>query len=177
MKPSGWSLTLPDEGRLGDLARVMVPHLQAPLVIYLQGELGAGKTSFARALINALGYSGRVKSPSYGLLEPYTAAGFNILHLDLYRVESPDELDYLAVRDLFDDKSLLLVEWPQKGAGFLPAADLELHFVEADGRRFVRFMARSCAGVALERAVRQQTDLGKKVVCGPGVDTVEKSNF
>jgi len=146
-------IELPDEDSVGDLARAFVPALQAPLVIYLQGDLGAGKTTFARALIHALGYRGRVKSPSYGLLEPYEAGGFNVLHLDLYRIESADELDYIAVRDLFDNNSILLVEWPEKGAGFLPPADLVLKFEEAEAQHFVRIAARSGAGEALLEAI------------------------
>jgi len=149
---SGW-FDLPGEASVGELARHLLPTLKAPLVIYLQGDLGAGKTTFARALIHALGYSGRVKSPSYGLLEPYSAGGFNILHLDLYRIESPAELDYLAIRDLFDSNSILLIEWPEKGAGFLPPADLELHFEEAEERRYLRFKARSNAGRVAAQAL------------------------
>lgn len=149
---SGW-VDLPDEASVGELARRFLPTLQAPLVIYLQGDLGTGKTTFARALIHALGYRGRVKSPSYGLLESYLAGGFNILHLDLYRIESPAELDYLAIRDLFDSNSILLIEWPEKGAGFLPPADLELGFGDAGERRYVRFNAQSEAGRVVARAL------------------------
>ncbi len=153
MIPTDCLFALPDEGRVGDLARRMGQHLQPPLVLYLHGDLGAGKTTFARALIHGLGYTGRVKSPTYGLLESYTAAGFTILHLDLYRVESGVELDYLAIRDLFDNNSLLLIEWPEKGAGFLPQPDLELNFGETRGQRFVRLKPSSGAGEALMQAL------------------------
>lgn len=153
-----WSYALPDEGRLAELARIMGQNLQAPLVIYLHGDLGAGKTTFARALIHALGHSGRVKSPSYGLLEPYAAGGFTILHLDLYRIASPAELEYLAIRDLFNSNSLLLVEWPEKGAGFLPPADVELHFAETAGQRLVQLIPCSEAGASLAQAARQQCE-------------------
>jgi tRNA threonylcarbamoyladenosine biosynthesis protein TsaE len=155
-----WSYALPEEGRLVELARIMRQNLQAPLVIYLLGDLGAGKTTFARALIHALGYSGRVKSPSYGLLETYAAGGFNILHLDLYRIGFPAELEYLAIRDLFNKNSILLVEWPEKGAGFLAPADVELHFGEAAGQRFVQLKPRSMAGASLAQATQRQC--GKK---------------
>lgn len=152
MSTDSGRIDLPDEASVGELARRFLPALQAPLVIYLQGDLGMGKTTFARALIHGLGYRGRVKSPSYGLLESYLAGGFNILHLDLYRIELPAELDYLAIRDLFDSNSILLIEWPEKGAGFLPPADLELCFDEAGERRYVRFKARSEAGRVAARA-------------------------
>jgi len=151
------SLVLPDERSVTELARRFLPNLQAPLVIYLRGDLGAGKTTFARALIQALGYRGRVKSPSYGLLELYDAGGFNVLHLDLYRIGSPGELDYLAIRDLFDKKCLLLVEWPEKGHGFLPPADLELYFREVEGQRLVELKTCSDAGSNAARALGIET--------------------
>jgi tRNA threonylcarbamoyladenosine biosynthesis protein TsaE len=135
MTGASWQCPLPDEGRVGELARVVRQHLRAPLVIWLRGELGAGKTTFARALIRGLGYPGRVKSPTYGILETYNAGGLNVLHLDLYRIEVPAELDQIAIRDLFDENSLLLVEWPERGGTHLPGADLDLHLVkQQDGR-------------------------------------------
>jgi len=155
MSATDWSLTLPDEGRLSELARSLGRHLQAPLVVYLQGDLGAGKTTFARALIHALGYSGRVKSPTYGLLETYSAGGFHILHLDLYRIESATETDELAIRDLFDNKSVLLVEWPEKGAGSLPPADLVLQFGEDAGQRCVKLQPHTADGAVVAQATER----------------------
>lgn len=154
MTGEAWQCELPDEGKVRELAYIFPQHLQTPLVIYLRGELGAGKTTFARALIQSLGYPGRVKSPSYGLLEPYFAGGIDVLHLDLYRIEDPGELDYLAIRDLFGSNSLLLVEWPEKGREYLPHADLDMHFSEAEGQRFVRLTAGSGTGEKLSRAVK-----------------------
>jgi tRNA threonylcarbamoyladenosine biosynthesis protein TsaE len=149
-----WTIPAPDEARVIKLAQPFCEHLQAPLVLNLRGDLGAGKTTFARALIHALGYIGRVKSPTYGLLETYVAGGLNILHLDLYRIGNPRDLDYLALRDLFDEKSLLLVEWPEKGGKFLPASDLELYFGEAMGQRFIHFSSFSSKGESLLQAVQ-----------------------
>jgi len=151
MTLAAWRCDLPDEERLAELARAIAAYLKPPLVIFLRGDLGAGKTSFARALIHALGYPGRVKSPTYGLLESYRAASCNILHLDLYRLEDPGELDYLGLRDLFDHSSILLIEWPEKGRGYLPAPDLELHFQEAGDLRFVELIPHSGAGRELSR--------------------------
>jgi tRNA threonylcarbamoyladenosine biosynthesis protein TsaE len=144
-----WTVVTPAEADLVEFARTFATHLHAPLVIYLRGDLGAGKTTFARALIHSLGYCGRVKSPTYGLLETYAAGGVNILHLDLYRIETPSEVEQLAVRDLFDGHSLLLVEWPEKGGNFLPAADLEVYFGELGGERFARISPISPAGKRL----------------------------
>ncbi len=154
-----WTCALPGEEPVTELAMSFAQALQLPLVIYLYGDLGAGKTTFARALIRALGHTGRVKSPSYGLLEPYTLGEINVLHLDLYRVDAADELEYLAIRDLFDLKSLLLVEWPEKGVGSLPNADLELRFDEKNDLRFVQCRACSENGVIITGAVRKTSKM------------------
>jgi tRNA threonylcarbamoyladenosine biosynthesis protein TsaE len=105
--------------------------LATPLVIHLVGPLGAGKTTFVRALLKAMGYSGRVKSPTYGLLERYDTGDFTLLHLDLYRLEDPGELEFLALRDLYSDNTVLLVEWPGRGGAAIPAADIELRFSDS----------------------------------------------
>jgi len=154
-----WSCSLPSEKAVSELAAVFAGHLQVPLVMYLHGDLGAGKTTFARALIQAMGHAGRVKSPSYGLLEPYTADGKTILHLDLYRIESAEELEYLAIRDLFDLNSLLLVEWPDKGRGYLPEADIDLNFDEKSELRFLQCKSYSVSGEALSRSVRLNSNM------------------
>ncbi|MFC5741648.1 tRNA (adenosine(37)-N6)-threonylcarbamoyltransferase complex ATPase subunit type 1 TsaE [Dyella tabacisoli] len=96
------------------------------LVIYLHGELGAGKTSFARALLGALGVGERIKSPTYSLVESYQAQGRLAWHLDLYRIADPGELEWLGLDALSDPAALVLVEWPERGAGALPVADLQL---------------------------------------------------
>ncbi len=126
---------MPDEAALRQLALAFGRCLRAPLVIYLQGDLGAGKTTFARALIQGLGYPGRVKSPTYGLLESYQAGGFDFLHLDLYRIENPAELEYLAISDQFTENGVLLIEWPEKAPQALPAADIHLIFKEIGENR------------------------------------------
>ena len=154
VRSAEWTLGTPHERDTLELARTFGAHLQVPLVIYLRGDLGAGKTTFARALIQSLGYDGRVKSPTYGLLETYSAGGVSTLHLDLYRIDDPRDVEQLAIRDLFDERSLLLVEWPEKGRDFLPAADLELRFGEADGQRRVTISTFSPAGMRLAQLVR-----------------------
>jgi tRNA threonylcarbamoyladenosine biosynthesis protein TsaE len=136
MPPSRRAWNLPDEIALQAIAKSFGQALQAPLVVYLHGNLGAGKTTFARALIQGLGYPGRVKSPTYGLLESYQAGGFDFLHLDLYRIENPAELEFLAIADQFTGEGVLLIEWPEKALPLLPAPDLRMHFTEAaDTRR------------------------------------------
>jgi tRNA threonylcarbamoyladenosine biosynthesis protein TsaE len=126
-----------DEAALGRFAAKAAAVLRPPCVIFLEGDLGAGKTTFCRALIQSLGHPGRVKSPTYGLLERYELAALDVLHLDLYRIGDPGELEYLALADLFDERTVLLVEWPERGAGALPAADLTIRLEHADDQRFV----------------------------------------
>jgi tRNA threonylcarbamoyladenosine biosynthesis protein TsaE len=154
-----WTLGTPHERDTLELARAFGASLEVPLVIYLHGELGAGKTTFARALIQSLGYAGGVKSPTYGLLETYSTGGLNALHLDLYRIDGPRDVEELAIRDLFDERSLLLVEWPEKGGNFLPAADLEIFFDDTDGQRRATIAPSSPAGMRISQLVHGQTAL------------------
>ena len=145
----GWIREVPNEAAAAAVAARFAASVAPPCVIWLQGDLGAGKTLFARAFIHALGYEGYVKSPSYGLLETYRAGGIHVLHLDLYRIEDPEELEFLAIRDLFDANTVLLVEWPDRGGTLLPVADLVLHFYEQGETRGIRCEPVSSTGAAL----------------------------
>ena len=135
------SLDFPVEQDLIRFAKNFASVVQAPLVIHLEGDLGAGKTTFARALIQALGHHGRVKSPTYGLMEHYILDSFHVLHMDLYRIGDPDELAFLGIKDLLDERSLLLVEWPERGGDQLPAADFVFHFAYAGEGRDLHWIA------------------------------------
>jgi tRNA threonylcarbamoyladenosine biosynthesis protein TsaE len=137
---------LPNEERLEAFAASFASASSAPLVVYLIGNLGAGKTTFVRAFIRALGYSGRVKSPTYGLMERYDFQSFKCLHLDLYRLENEAELDFLALRDLLDEHTVLLVEWPDRGGKSLPPADVELKFSESITQRSLSLVPASLRG-------------------------------
>lgn len=141
------------------LAEHIAEALRPPLCVFLEGDLGAGKTTFVRALVQALGHPGRVKSPTYGLLEHYALPRHDVLHLDLYRIADPGELEFLGIGDLLGQRTLLLVEWAERGGGALPTPDLviELEPVSApaegaasgaDARR-VTFYPHSRSGNAL----------------------------
>ena len=114
------TFTLNDEAALLEQAAHLSSAIDTPCVIFLSGELGAGKTTFARAFIQALGYSGSVKSPTYTLLETYQAGGLEIAHFDLYRLEDPEELHALAYRDVIASADVVLVEWADKGGSLIP---------------------------------------------------------
>lgn len=137
---------LVDEAAVADLAKRFAPALRAGGTIHLHGDLGAGKTTFARALLRALGVGERIKSPTYSLIETYRVGDLSAHHLDLYRIADPGELDFLGLSELSVEPSLLLVEWPERGGSALPAPDLLLHFDYATPGRTLRFEPRSSRG-------------------------------
>ncbi|MGH8126396.1 MAG: tRNA (adenosine(37)-N6)-threonylcarbamoyltransferase complex ATPase subunit type 1 TsaE [Rhodanobacteraceae bacterium] len=125
-------IDLPDEAATAALAQRLAPALLDGGVVFLRGELGAGKTTFARALLRGLGVGERVKSPTYSLLERYTVNGRDAFHLDLYRIADPGELEWLGLDELDTAETIVLVEWPERGCGALPAPDLDVT-LEYDG--------------------------------------------
>ncbi len=129
------AINLPDEAATAAFAARLSRVLTPGLVLYLRGDLGAGKTTLVRALLNALGYQGRVKSPTYTLLEQYEAGGLNLRHFDLYRFQDASEWESAGFGDEFDAVNICLVEWPDKAADLIPPADMEIIFdILPDGR-------------------------------------------
>ncbi len=143
--------SFPREEELALFANKFASVLEVPLVIWLEGDLGAGKTTFTRALIHALGYKGRVKSPTYGLLEQYQFGGLQAIHLDLYRISDPGELEFLGLEDLMDQKSIVLIEWPDRGGSWLPDADFLFRFSYAGQGRELHWTARTETAIRLAK--------------------------
>ncbi|MEO8803947.1 MAG: tRNA (adenosine(37)-N6)-threonylcarbamoyltransferase complex ATPase subunit type 1 TsaE [Rudaea sp.] len=128
-----------DEARLVQIAHALAPALGGGGVIYLAGALGAGKTTFARALLRALGVVARVKSPTYSLIESYNVGPLAIQHLDLYRIAAIDEVEWLGLGDLDGARTLWLIEWPERAGRAIPQGDLGVHLAHAEHGRDLGF--------------------------------------
>jgi tRNA threonylcarbamoyladenosine biosynthesis protein TsaE len=126
----------------GDIAGALLPQM----IITLKGGLGAGKTTLSRGLLQSLGHKGAVKSPTYTLVEPYELEIGTVFHFDLYRVIDPEELDYIGFADYLSQGSLSLIEWPERGDGYLSEADLSVDIEQHRIGREVTVMARTSIG-------------------------------
>ena len=147
------TLYLADDQAMSDfgarIARITAGHG----LIFLEGNLGMGKTTLSRGIIRGLGHEGAVKSPTFTLVEPYEIGEVRAFHFDLYRLVDPEELEFLGIRDYFDDDALCLIEWPDKGAGFLPKPDLTITISPHNAGRSLKVSAQGSRGEAWCKAL------------------------
>jgi len=167
-EPIHRSIYLADESATLDLGASLGEALRGwpnGLVVFLEGNLGAGKTTLCRGLLRGLGHSGAVKSPTYTLVEPYELGERTLNHFDLYRLGDPEELEYMGIRDYFKVGDVCVIEWPERGGGVLPEPDLRVTVtVDGSGRR-----ARLHNGTSLgERWLQHWADVSGLEVPGAG---------
>jgi tRNA threonylcarbamoyladenosine biosynthesis protein TsaE len=142
-------LEVAGEARQEALGMHLAQQIVPPCILCLEGELGTGKTTLARGILRGFGYQGRVKSPTYTLLEPYELDHLACYHFDLYRLADPEELTFLGIEDLLRGDAVLLVEWPERGRGVLPAPDLVITIRYRGQGRVVQFTSQSEKGIQI----------------------------
>lgn len=155
---AGAELTVHGEAAMLDLGARLAALLPATAVVFLHGDLGAGKTTLVRGLIQSLDPGRRVKSPTFTLVEPYESLPIPVYHFDLYRLADPQELELIGARDYFAG-GRVLVEWPDKAQGQLPAPDLEVFIDHRQDSRRLRFEA---AAPALQQALVELCDQARR---------------
>lgn len=120
-----------------------------PFILFLQGELGSGKTTLVRGFLRGFNYASNVKSPTYTLVEPYSIAGQQIFHFDLYRLNDPEEIENLGIGDYFTPTSICLIEWPERAKNLLPTPDLSCYIQQHDTGRRIQLIAHSAKAKVL----------------------------
>jgi tRNA threonylcarbamoyladenosine biosynthesis protein TsaE len=167
MPDADFELTLPDSGATDALGLALSKSFPGALedcaVLYLYGELGAGKTTCARSLLRGLGVTGLIRSPTFTLIDAYPVGPLTAVHIDLYRLQGGLEVDELGLRDFMNPGCLLLIEWPEKGGKALPPADVQLTLSYAEGGRSAALRADTALGKTWLHNLRLDTRLASYV--------------
>ena len=150
----GIELDVPEATDMEALGARLAAKLGKVRLVYVHGPLGAGKTTLVRGLLRALGHVGAVKSPTFTLVEPYELGGLPIYHFDLYRLNDPEELEFLGMRDYLHGKGVCVVEWAERAQGVLPAPDIDVMIQATEKGRMVRIAAHTDSGNVLLNALR-----------------------
>ena len=159
-------LTIVGEARMVAFGRLLADASQGHGSVYLQGNLGVGKTTICRGVLRGFGYGGVVRSPTYTLVEPYELDQVAVYHFDLYRLRDPEELEFLGIRDYFDSPSLCLIEWPDRGKDFLPSADIILSIGHLSDARVIILEPQTGHGQNICRAIAdRQGEWGAEELC------------
>lgn len=128
------------------LANIVKAELKQGIIVYLNGDLGAGKTTLTRGFVQGMGHVGNVKSPTYTLVEPYDLQDWQVYHFDLYRLADAEELEYMGIRDYFNSNCCSFIEWPEKGEGMLAEPDMVIDLAYHDEQRQVSLQAKTALG-------------------------------
>lgn len=147
---------LADEAATVAMGNELANLIEQGAVIYLHGDLGAGKTTLTRGIVQGFGHQGKVKSPTYTLVEPYELANTHVYHFDLYRLGDPEELEFMGIRDYFSPTAICVVEWPEKGGEFIPTPDLDITMRYVGEAREIEIHSVSERGKAITAKLNQK---------------------
>ncbi|WP_404393328.1 tRNA (adenosine(37)-N6)-threonylcarbamoyltransferase complex ATPase subunit type 1 TsaE [Pseudoalteromonas phenolica] len=154
-----FTLLLEDEAATVAMGGTLAKVVKKGAVIFLHGDLGAGKTTLTRGIVQGLGHQGKVKSPTYTLVEPYELELCSVYHFDLYRLGDPEELEYMGIRDYFDPAAICVIEWPEKGEGFIPKPDFNITMQYQGEQRQISIEAGSERGIELLNTLQNDEQL------------------